>query len=102
MFRRLEIDYVAETDSSWALLRFRQEGLRGFVLPMAYLPEFVEALEYGGSDEFYFWMNYGVRHTATSTTLRVSTDDQPLLQIDRRQCAKLVAHLRQTYASELQ
>lgn len=96
---KLEIDYIAETDNSWAFLRFRQEGLKGFVLPISYLPEMLLALE--NTADSYFWMNYGVEHQGSTIALSISTSDRPLLQIDKGQCAKLVAHLRQEYASEL-
>lgn len=96
---KLEIDYIAETDTSWAFLRFRQEGLKGFVLPMSHLAELLSALE--NKEDSYFWMNYGIHHKGSTITLSISTSERPLLQIDKGQCAKLVAHLKREYASEL-
>lgn len=98
---KLEIDYIAETDTDWAFLRFRQEGFPGYTLPLSYLPEFVEALEQESSDVHYFLMNYGVQHSSSSTKLCVSTSERPLLQLDKGQCAKLIDHLRREYATAL-
>lgn len=42
---KLEIDFFEDAPDSWAHLKFRQEGMRGFRLPLSYLPEFIDALE---------------------------------------------------------
>ncbi len=99
---KLEIDFVDDTADTWAHLIFRQEGMKGFRLPLSYLPEFVAALENTSNpDPFYFLYNYSVRHTRSSCTLSVSTRPTPLLQIDAGQKTKLVAHLKERYAAWL-
>jgi len=99
---KLEIDFFEDAPDSWAHLKFRQEGMRGFRLPLSYLPEFIDALENPDNPQpFYFLYNYCVHHTRSSCTLSVSTIPTPLLHIDSVQKNKLVVHLRERYASWL-
>lgn len=99
---KLEIDFIDDTQDTWAHLIFRQEGMKGFRLPLSYLPEFVDALEKPrNSEPFYFLYNYSVHHSRSSCTLSVSTRPTPLLQIDAGQKTKLIAHLKERYAAWL-
>jgi hypothetical protein len=99
---RLEIKFVETTDSVWEHLVFKQEGMAGFTLQGAYLPEFVEALENNkNKDTFYFWENYSITHTGSKTELRIYPKTAPLLVLDEGQRAKLIVHLKTEYASML-
>ncbi|NJL53680.1 hypothetical protein HC928_00035 [bacterium] len=99
---KLSIDYTAETDHTWPFLRFRQEGFRGFVLPLSYLSEFISALENQAKlNDIAFYMNYFVHNTASSCKLSVSTSEVPLLHLDGDQRNKLVTHLKTAYADML-
>lgn len=96
---RLEIDFLEETATSCAYLHFHQDGTPGLKLPLACLPELVEALERpGDSQVFYFWQTFGVRTTRSTCSVHKYAIDKPLLQLSNEQRAKLVAHLRATYA----
>lgn len=96
---KLAVDFVESTSDTWEHFKFKQEGMRGFTLPGAYLPEFVEALERPEDPEpFYMFFDYSVLNTKAGTTVCKSTKVVPLLQLSAEQRAKLVAHLRTTYA----
>lgn len=83
-------------------LVFRQEGRKGFALPLAWLPEFLEAFEKPSEFEVvYFWTNYGVRRDKKSATLVLSTQETPLLHLDAEQIPKLIASLRERFKDHL-
>jgi len=97
---KLTIDFVDVTDDRWEHFVFGQEGSLGFVLPGAYLPEFIESLENTSNpNEMYFFQNYYVLNGKNNTTVGISTKDSPLLQLDAGQRAKLIAYLRTAYAA---
>jgi hypothetical protein len=97
---KLEIDFVDVTDDVYEHFLFRQEGMKGMKLPGAWLPEFVEALERPNDPErFCFFQNYFVLNNKNGSTISISTKSEPLLQLSAEQRAKLIAHLRSTYAA---
>lgn len=96
---RLEIDFVDSTDKHWEHFRFRQEGMRGLTLLGCWLPEFVESLENPSFEEFCVFNQYMVKHNKYSTVIREYASQTTLLQLSSEQRAKLIAHLRSTYAS---
>lgn len=97
---KLEIDFVDATDVSWEHFLFRQEGMSGMKLPGCWLPEFVEALEsQHNTERFCIFNNYFVLNTPAGSTISISTSESPLLQLSAEQRAKLIAHLRSTYAA---
>lgn len=78
---------------------FRQEGMVGLRLPGCWLPEFVEALEKSNdSESFCVYKNIMCLNNRHGTTISVHARVVPLLQLSTEQRAKLIAHLRSTYA----
>lgn len=98
----LFIDFHEDSDTRWAHLRLRQEGMPGFVLNLTWLSEFLEALESANKNEYlYFYNNFCVHHDKTSCKLLISTNTTPLLHLSRDQLKKLVAHLKVQYKNFL-
>lgn len=99
---KLEIDFHEATDDEWEYFLFRQAGHLGYKLPGCWLPEFVEALEAPDRLERYVMYNtFGVVKHKGTATVSCSSKKAPLLQLDAGQCAKLVVHLKTTYAALL-
>lgn len=97
---KLEIDFIEATDKVYEHFLFRQEGMTGMKLPGAWLPEFIEALERPNDPEkFCIYQNYFVLNSKSGSTISISTKAAPLLQLSSEQRAKLIAHLRSTYAA---
>lgn len=94
---KLELDFVDDSDTKWAHIIFRQEGMRGFVLPLSWLSEFLTGLEASNNEEFCIYKNYFVHNTRSSCKLFVSSIDEPLLHLDGGQRSKLIAHLKEQY-----
>lgn len=96
---RLEIDFVDSTDRTYEHLIFRQEGMRGMKLPCCWLPEFIEGLERPNDPEaFCIYHKYFVLNSKHTSKISVYANDEPLLQLSSDQRAKLIAHLKSTYA----
>jgi hypothetical protein len=99
---KLEIDFHDDSDKLWAHIILRQEGMRGFVLPLTWLPEFLEGLESpNNSERFCVFRNYFVHNTKTSCTLSISSREDSLLHLDAGQRTKLISHLKEQYSSYL-
>lgn len=97
---KLEIDFVDATDKVWEHFILRQEGMTGMKLPACWLPEFIEALErHNDPEKFCIFDNYFVLNSKNESTISISTKAAPLLQLSSEQRAKLIAHLRSTYAA---
>lgn len=97
---KLEVIFRDETDDTWEHFLLKQEGMPGMKLPGCWLPEFVEALEMpNDSERLCMFENYFVLNTAHGSTISISTRSSPLLQLSTEQRAKLIAHLRSTYAA---
>jgi hypothetical protein len=96
---KLELDFVDDSDTRWAHIIFRQEGMRGFTLPLSWLPEFLHGLESRNNEAFCIYKNYLVHSTRSSCKLFVSTIADPLLHLDEGQRMKLIAHLKEHYKS---
>jgi hypothetical protein len=95
---KLHIDFFDDSDTRWAHIIFRQEGMRGYFLDLCWLPEFIAGLESpNNSARLCMYENYFVHNTKTSCTLSVSSREDPLLQLDAGQRDKLIAHLKQQY-----
>lgn len=96
----LTIDFVEATDAVYEYFLFRQEGMPGMKLHGCWLPEFVEALERpNDTEKFCIYNNYFMLNTKNGSTISISTKQAPLLQLSAEQRAKLIAHLRSTYAA---
>lgn len=96
---KLEIDFVEATDKVYEHFFFRQEGMTGMKLHGCWLPEFVEGLERANdSEKFCMFQNYFVLNNKNGSTISISSKPAPLLQLSSEQRAKLIAHLRSTYA----
>ena len=99
---KLELHFQDDTDTRWAHITLKQEGMPGFTLPFTWLPEFVEALQNSKNNEhLYFYKNFFVRTDRTSCKLFISTMEHPLLHLSVDQKEKLQAHLKATFSSYL-
>lgn len=99
---KLLIDFTDEDSTTHAYLTFKQEGRKGLKLPLAYLAEMLNSLEtVDNSETSYFWKNYGVVVSRRVYSILISTQEVPLLQLTADQRAKLVVHLKSTYAAWL-
>lgn len=99
---KLEIDVKSEDDEMFVRFHFRQEGMPGMRLLGCWLREFVEALEKPFNPErVCVYQDYHVVNTKLKTEVFKSSIETPLLSIDAGQRAKLIAHLKSTYAALL-
>lgn len=98
----LEIDFKDATDTQYEQFHFRQAGLPGMKLPGCWLFDFVKCLEMSPDlGKICVYQDYWIENKKTGSEVRKSSIGTPLLSIDAGQRAKLIAHLKSTYAALL-
>lgn len=98
----LELDFKEATDTRYEQLHFRQAGLPGLKLPGCWLADFVKSLEMSPDDsKIFIYQDYFVINSKTESTVHKSSIATPILLIDAGQRAKLLAHIKSTFASLL-
>jgi len=96
----LEIECKGEDDDLFIRFHFKQAGMPGMRLPGCWLREFVECLAITpDSSKICIYQDYHVVNTPRGSTLHKSSIETPLLSIDKEQRAKLIVHLKSTYAA---